>query len=77
MLKRLAILVLLLPIGLAACGQKEERKKQVGPLKDWIVGSWVRNDDPIAWIFGADGIQVNEPIPENFSQTLSRTRNKR
>lgn len=47
----------ILPVVLAAallftagCG-KEETKKQVGPLKDWIVGSWVRQDDGIAWNF--------------------------
>ena len=39
----------LFPLG---CG-KEESKKQVGPLKDWIVGDWVRQDDGIAWNFNA------------------------
>ena len=34
----------------AGCG-KEESKKQVGPLKDWIVGDWVRQDDGITWNF--------------------------
>ena len=34
----------------AGCG-KEESKKQVGPLKSWIVGTWVRQDDGIAWQF--------------------------
>ena len=39
----------LLPLG---CG-KAEGKKQVGPLKDWIVGDWVRQDDGITWNFNA------------------------
>jgi len=39
---------------LAGC---EARKKQaqVGPLKDWIVGMWIRNDDHIDWNFNAGG----------------------
>jgi len=47
-----AILVLL---ALAGCGKKEEPKKQVGPIKDWIVGNWAREDDPNWWTFTADG----------------------
>jgi hypothetical protein len=53
--KRTAILALVVPLWLAGCGEKQERKKQVGPLKDWIIGTWVRNDDPIGWVFGANG----------------------
>jgi hypothetical protein len=37
----------------AGCGGKEETKKQVGPLKDWIVGDWVRQDDGISWNFNS------------------------
>ena len=37
----------------AGCGGKEETKKQVGPLKDWIVGDWVRQDDGHTWNFNA------------------------
>ena len=49
------ILALLVPMFAAGCGKSEERKKQVGPLKDWIVGSWAREDDPNWWTFTADG----------------------
>jgi hypothetical protein len=52
--KPAAFLALLIPILLAGCG-KEERKKQVGPLKDWIAGAWVRDDDPVAWTFNGAG----------------------
>jgi len=55
MTKLAAILALLVPLGLAGCDKKEEHKKQVGPLKDWIVGSWAREDDPNWWTFTADG----------------------
>jgi hypothetical protein len=53
--KLAATLALLLPLALAGCEKKEERKKQVGPLKEWIVGSWARQDDPNWWTFTADG----------------------
>ena len=36
----------------AGCG-KEESKKQVGPLKDWVAGDWVRQDDGHTWTFYA------------------------
>src|SRR5260221_14470253 len=41
-------------LALAGC---EARKKQaqVGPLKDWIVGMWIRNDDHIDWNFNDSG----------------------
>src|SRR6185295_15545284 len=35
--------------------EKEERQKQVGPLKDWIVGDWVREGEAILWNFSAAG----------------------
>jgi hypothetical protein len=53
--KLAAILVLLVALALAGCGKKEEHKKQVGPIKDWIVGSWAREDDPNWWTFTAEG----------------------
>jgi hypothetical protein len=37
------------------CGGDQPSKKRVGPLKDWIVGDWVRQDDGIAWNFNAGG----------------------
>jgi hypothetical protein len=55
MTKMAAILVLLAPLALAGCDKKEEHKKQVGPLKEWIVGSWARQDDPNWWTFTAEG----------------------
>ena len=51
----LAALILALAVPLAGCGKKEERKKQVGPLKDWIAGDWMRDDDPILWTFNGAG----------------------
>ena len=53
--KLAAILVLLVPLLVTGCGKAEERKKQVGPLKDWIVGSWAREDDPNWWTFTGEG----------------------
>jgi len=52
-MKNVASLALCL-LALAGC---EARKKQaqVGPLKDWIVGTWIRNDDHIDWNFSAGG----------------------
>jgi len=49
---RIASLVICL-LALAGC---EARKKQaqVGPLKDWIVGMWIRTDDHLDWNFTAD-----------------------
>jgi hypothetical protein len=45
-------MALLLAAG-AGCGEK--KKVRVGPLKDWIVGNWIRVDDPLTWQFKADG----------------------
>jgi hypothetical protein len=53
--KLAATLILLLPFFFAGCGKSEERKKQVGPIKDWIVGSWARQDDPNWWTFTSEG----------------------
>lgn len=35
------------------CGKP--RQKRTGPLKDWIVGDWARQDDPNWWTFNAQG----------------------
>jgi hypothetical protein len=43
---------------LGAPGCKGKRKKQTGTLKEWIVGSWVRNDDLTVWSFNADGEMI-------------------
>ena len=44
--------VLLCLVMLAGCARKKQA--QVGPLKDWIVGTWIRNDDHIDWNFAAN-----------------------
>jgi hypothetical protein len=56
-------------LALAGC---EARKKQaqVGPLRDWIVGTWIRNDDHIDWNFNAGGEVMTGgrvPIGGNYS----------
>jgi hypothetical protein len=50
----------------------EPRKvqKQVGPLRDWIVGSWMRTDDRVFWNFSADGEMITSgrvPIGGSYS----------
>jgi hypothetical protein len=47
-------LAALLPLLSLGCG-KPARKKQQGPLKDWIVGDWQRDDDPNFWTFQPGG----------------------
>jgi hypothetical protein len=49
-----AIALALCALALGGC---EARKKQaqVGPIRDWIVGTWIRNDDHIDWNFNASG----------------------
>jgi hypothetical protein len=39
-------------LALAGC---EARKKQaqVGPIRDWIVGTWIRTDDHLDWNFNS------------------------
>ena len=46
--------VVLALLALAGC---EPRKKlaQVGPIRDWIVGMWIRTDDHLDWNFNASG----------------------
>src|SRR5690349_19391335 len=38
------------------CGRAKQ--KQVGPIKEWIIGEWVRNDDGIGWNFSADNQMI-------------------
>ena len=38
-------------LALAGCDGRS-KKAQVGPLKDWILGAWIRNDDHMDWNFG-------------------------
>ena len=53
----LSMLMVLLGAGLliqgVGCGKP--RVKRTGPLKDWIVGDWARQDDPNWWSFSASG----------------------
>ena len=55
MAKRAVVLGLVLLVAstgallLSGCGKP--RKKQVGPLKEWIIGDWARQDDPNYWNF--------------------------
>jgi hypothetical protein len=66
---RHAVIAVLLAAALLGC---EERKKQsrVGPLRDWIVGTWLRSDDRAEWTFSAEGeMQTGgrAPIVGNYS----------
>ncbi|MBI3856390.1 MAG: hypothetical protein HY293_11945 [Planctomycetes bacterium] len=72
-MKRNATLLALL-LGAAAllssCGGGRPHKKQVGPIKEWIVGEWVRSDDGIGWNFSADGQMITSgrvPIGGSYS----------
>ena len=51
-MKRSLAIVLCLA-ALAGCERKKQA--QTGPLRDWIVGTWIRNDDHIDWNFNANG----------------------
>jgi hypothetical protein len=59
MLKRCATSILLVALVAAiwtpgvGCGKP--RQKRTGPLKDWIVGDWARQDDPNWWNFSPNG----------------------
>jgi hypothetical protein len=68
----LKILIALLCVAtlLSACGPGKPRKKQTGPIKDWIVGEWVRSDDGIGWNFSADNQMITGgrvPIGGSYS----------
>ena len=46
------------------------KQKQVGTLREWVVGSWMRTDDRIYWNFSADGEMVTSgraPIGGSYS----------
>lgn len=49
-----AIALALCALALAGCGARK-KQAQVGPIRDWIVGTWIRNDDHIDWNFNASG----------------------
>ena len=50
------LLALILVASGAACGRKKVTR--TGPLKEWIVGNWVRTDEGIVWQFKADGEMI-------------------
>lgn len=49
--------VVLLAAGAAGCGKKRLARNNM-PLKDWIVGNWVRTDDYTVWQWKADGEMI-------------------
>lgn len=51
---RAAFLIVLAASLTVAGGCGRARQKQVGPIKQWIIGEWVRSDDGIGWNFSAD-----------------------
>jgi hypothetical protein len=52
-----ALMFLAASIALAGgCGRAKQ--KQVGPIKQWILGEWVRSDDGIGWNFSADNQMI-------------------
>ncbi|HLY12354.1 MAG TPA: hypothetical protein VKW04_23835 [Planctomycetota bacterium] len=59
MLKRvvLPIVLVALATGIPALGVGcgKPKQKMTGPLKDWILGNWARQDDPNWWVFGPNG----------------------
>ena len=67
MIRTAATVVVLL--ALAGCDARK-KQPQVGPLRDWIVGTWIRSDDRLDWNFGADGQMMTggrSPIGGNYS----------
>ena len=61
-----AVLVLM---ALAGCDARK-KQAQVGPLRDWIVGTWIRSDDRLDWNFNAGGEMMTggrSPIGGNYS----------
>jgi hypothetical protein len=74
MLRRPATWILVVALGagilLPGVGCGKPKKMRTGPLKDWIVGDWARQDDPNWWNFDANG-QMNTtgrlPIGGSYS----------
>lgn len=51
------------------CGKV--KKKRTGPLKEWIVGDWARQDDPNWWNFSATGeMNTTGRLPIGGSYTV-------
>lgn len=55
---RAASLIFLAAALALAGGCGRAKQKQVGPIKQWIIGEWVRNDDGIGWNFSADNQMI-------------------
>lgn len=55
---RAGALILLAASIVLAGGCGRTKQKQVGPIKQWIIGEWVRNDDGIGWNFSADNQMI-------------------
>jgi len=49
-----AIALALCALALAGCGARKKQAR-VGPIRDWIVGTWIRSDDHLDWNFNASG----------------------
>ena len=56
---RAGLLIALAALLAAAGGCGRTKQKQVGPIKQWIIGEWVRNDDGIGWNFSADNQMIS------------------
>jgi len=56
---RAGLLIALAALLAAAGGCGRAKQKQVGPIKQWILGEWVRNDDGIGWNFSADNQMIS------------------
>lgn len=59
MRRRTGILILLAASLAAAGGCGRTKQKQVGPIKQWILGEWVRSDQGIGWTFSADNQMIS------------------
>jgi hypothetical protein len=58
MIGRAPVLYFLAALLAAAGGCDRAKQKQVGAIKEWIVGEWVRSDDGIGWSFSADNQMI-------------------
>ena len=48
---------ILMCLAMVGCGRTKQ--KQVGPIKQWILGEWVRSDQGIGWTFSADNQMIS------------------
>ena len=62
------LLALMVVASGAACGRKKVAR--TGPLKEWVVGNWVRTDEGIVWQFKDDGEMITTgalPVAGSYS----------